>query len=303
MIAIRNLTQKALVLIFNLFFAFSNKKIILFSKFMAKHNCDYVTKRGRVSNCNYLLNVHDIAVARRIYIGLDDEHLKTKRAISWIKERSPGKRVNVIFDIGANIGHISIPLLADGSVMQSYLWEPDPTNFRILKCNVILNGLENSVQLFNCALGSKEEALVTELSEDNFGDHRIRVSDESGIYNENSRKTISIQSKQLDVFVSGEIDTDALLVWIDVQGYEGEVLAGAKELIEKRPSLVIEFWPYGLNRAGGIEKLLSAVSKYGAFYDLALEHPKSVPTEVLMDLYLRNKADDFFTMDLLFISE
>ena len=70
------------------------------------------------------------------YIGMDDEHLKTIKAIAWIKKYR-GENINTIFDIGANIGHISLPLIKEKMITKAYMWEPDIDNFKLLQCNHI----------------------------------------------------------------------------------------------------------------------------------------------------------------------
>lgn len=299
---IRNSIQKILILGFNLVNELLNKKIVLFSRFMSKHKSDYILKRGKISKCDYVLNVHDIAVARRIYIGLDDEHLKTKKALKWIKELTGNSRCQTIFDIGANIGHISIPLLVDNTISKSYLWEPDPENFKLLKCNIILNDLETKVNLFRYALGNKEKTLIMELSEDNYGDHRIQSVNDLSYKTEKKRNTIAIPAKQLDSFVDHDLNIDDLLVWIDVQGFEAKVLEGAHQLLHKKPALCIEFWPYGLENQGGIEPLMSVLSNYSLFYDLATDDKNAEPLCTLEKLYAQNYQADSFTMDILLVN-
>ena len=51
-------------------------------------------------------------------------------------------------------------------------------------------------------------------------------------------------------------------MWLNVQGNEGHVLAGAERLLAGRVPVVIEVWPYGLTRAGGLELLLAAVERH-----------------------------------------
>jgi hypothetical protein len=43
---------------------------------------------------------------------------------------------------------------------------------------------------------------------------------------------------------------DIAIVWIDVQGYEGYVFAGARTLLATGVPVVSEIWPYGIRRAG-----------------------------------------------------
>lgn len=78
----------------------------------------YLVKKAKISGSTYILHSNDYGVSRRIYIGLDDEHLKAIKAINLINDSSRfakrGGRITHLLDIGANIGHISIPLLEQG---------------------------------------------------------------------------------------------------------------------------------------------------------------------------------------------
>ncbi len=60
------------------------------------------------------------------------------------------------------------------------------------------------------------------------------------------------------------------LVWIDTQGHEGHVLKGATNLIASRRIryVVCEFWPYGLERSDGKDKIFKFLRACTAVYDL-----------------------------------
>jgi len=59
-------------------------------------------------------------------------------------------------------------------------------------------------------------------------------------------------------FAADDVD----LVWIDVQGHEGQLLSGASALLERRLPVVMELWPYGLRRAGGLELVERLVAEH-----------------------------------------
>ena len=81
------------------------------------------------------------------------------------------------------------------------------------------------------------------------------------------------------------LDTESdMLIWMDVQGYEGHVLSGAPLTLSKKMPLVIEFWPYGMERANSFDKLKNSLKGYNGFYDL------NDPTE----FYSIAKLDDYF---------
>jgi FkbM family methyltransferase len=310
-IAARNSIQAILISLIRSLKNILNTKIVLFSRFMANADgSSYLVKKTKISGSTYILHSNDYGVSRRIYIGLDDEHLKAVKAINLINASSrfaKGGRITHLLDIGANIGHISIPLLEQGILLHAIAWEPDPENFKLLKCNIILNGLEEKVTLYNLALGRDSgKTLKFELSEDNFGDHRIRVSDDSGKYNEKSRKIIEVKSETLDSYIDTfrqeNLSGNQLILWIDVQGYEGEVLAGARTLIDQmKPAIGMEFWPYGLDRANGIDPLIDAIRRYDTYLDLRQPKPRPQSISNLFDIYSKNKHNDEYILDILLL--
>ena len=84
-----------------------------------------------------------------------------------------------------------------------------------------------------------------ELSNNNFGDHRIRDKVKFNIHGEEKRKIIDVKTKKFDTLFENVL-SDKDLIWIDTQGYEPKVLRGAQSLIYKKIPTVVEFWPYAL---------------------------------------------------------
>jgi FkbM family methyltransferase len=299
-IFLRNSTQYVLIKIIKLLRPILDLKIILFSRFMASDRVKILIKE---SVGTYILHTKDIGVARRIYIGMNDEYLKLIKAIEWTQRlRGGGGYKPMLLDIGANIGHVSIPLVLGKFVSKAVAIEPDPDNYKLLKCNVILNGLEDYIFLHNLALGSlPNETLEFELSEDNYGDHRIKVSKDQGLYQEADRKVLQVKSTNLDSLIASGERTSDMFICIDVQGYEGAVLVGAPLLLKNKPAIGLEFWPYGLNRAKTFDDLMTSLSRYDFFYDLSKEQPIETPIEKLKEMYEINIMNDSFTKDILVV--
>ncbi len=182
-----------------------------------------------------------------------------------------GHTRELLVDVGANIGTICVSAVADGHFRRAVAFEPEINNFRLLKANVVLNGLESAIEVHNLAMSdSPNEALQFELCGDNHGDHRVRVESESvGHHNELSRRVTSVKAQTLDAFADG-FEPLTTLIWMDTQGFEGPILAGAKEVIRRRVPLCLEFWPYGLRRAKTFDTLLQALadSSYATIIDL-----------------------------------
>ncbi|MEM1276240.1 MAG: FkbM family methyltransferase [Pseudomonadota bacterium] len=203
----------------------------------------------------------DVFIEKRAY----DSHL-VDAVFATVQFKNPP----ILYDVGANIGTIGIYAVSKGYAAKCIAFEPDPTNFTTLKINVLLNGMEEDMELINCALSSQaEDAVEFELSSSNFGDHRVRITDEEGKFEEAGRRTILVPTEVLDTFWDTKSADDAV-IFMDTQGFEGHILDGASNLVAAGAPLVTEFWPYGLQRSGGLERFYSALetAPYQRFADL-----------------------------------
>jgi FkbM family methyltransferase len=171
--------------------------------------------------------------------------------------KCPPKGKGTIVDVGANNGVISIGMLYTGELEKAIAIEPEPQNFALLQHNVNQNGLKDKVLCLPYAIASQKGEILLELSDTNFGDHRVRtnspVVDSTELFHESERRVITIQADQLDNLLAGLPESfvhDIAVIWVDVQGYEGYVFMGAKNLLSKGIPVVSEIWPYGMRRAG-----------------------------------------------------
>lgn len=136
------------------------------------------------------------------------------------------KKGDVVLDIGANIGYYTlIAAKLVGENGKVFAFEPDPTNFAILKKNVELNGYKNVV-LVQKAASNKTGKLKLYLSEDNSADHKIYDSHEG-------RQSTEIEATRLDDYFknyNGEIN----LIKMDIEGAEGGAIQGMSSLLQKK---------------------------------------------------------------------
>ena len=200
----------------------------------------------------------DDPISRLLLIEGEFELDLITEAMQLVRKRSGRpKGKGTIIDIGANNGVISIGMLVTGELDRAVAIEPEPINFKRLHDNVALNRLEDSILLVNRALSNAKSNLSFELSESNFGDHRVRTTGTSGvakdIFKESQRSVITVAADRLDDMMTElpqRFTEDLAVVWIDVQGYEGYVFDGARALLKRDVPVVSEVWPYGIVRAG-----------------------------------------------------
>lgn len=252
-------------------------------------------------NIYYIVNTSDKVIGKFVYCDKAslDAHLLTK-ALELIPRNK-----SILIDVGANIGTIGIFGVSKGYFEKCIAFEPEPNNFKILKHNVSLNGLSDRFDLKNEALSNVANGSIEfELSEENFGDHRLRITTTSGIHNEASRKVISVAVNTIDIALQ-DVKLDKCVLFMDTQGFEGHVLSGARKLIEANVPIVTEFWPFGLKRSGGIDLFYEVLinSGYTSMWDLknpaikmqfSIEQIKTIASKI---------GDDGQFTDLLFMKE
>lgn len=230
-----------------------------------------------VDGIRVYLNTSDKAVSRSIFArGLYERELFS-RALAELKRREAAHAIEGRFlDIGANIGTATCLALKEFGASQSWAFEPAPENVELLRHNVLANELHELVDVHPYALSDHDGTVQFELSHDNWGDHRVRVAEDDrgpAELDEERRHTVDVRCRRLDALVdAGDLDIGSVgLAWIDVQGHEAHVLGGGSALLQSRVPIICEYWPYGLRRAGGLERFHETVlASRASIVDLGL---------------------------------
>jgi FkbM family methyltransferase len=154
----------------------------------------------------------------------------------------PGLRA---VDVGANIGYYLLLIesaVGPGGAVACF--EPEPENLRELRRNVAANRLEN-VRVFAAAVGSAD------------GQVAMRVGINAAVAGETGGD-FTVPLLRLDSALDGPVD----FIKIDVEGYEGHVLAGARRLLrEHRPVLLVEIHPGFLAPPSTVDGILAELSE------------------------------------------
>lgn len=230
--------------------------------------CDF-NKISAEGDCGEILGSVKDRVIFQTYALTGKWSSGTSKIISnFLEKHSKG----TFLDIGANIGLTAIPVIKLGGV-NCILFEPEPKNYSLLNYNVKYNCPRGSYQLHNLALFDSNIELSFELDEKNHGDHRVRMGGNkpgSTNFMEHSRKTIQVQGRCLDNIIDSMNITRPLVAKIDTQGAEYNVYKGGRKLLSTADMLIIEFWPYGIKRMGGLPeeliKMLEQDFSYGFFF-------------------------------------
>tara|TARA_Y100000031_G_scaffold142277_1_gene171651 strand:- start:1 stop:1005 length:1005 start_codon:yes stop_codon:yes gene_type:complete len=230
-----------------------------------KYRSEYIITKNKF-NEKFILFTNDNIISKEIYVNEEFDLKKLKKTLKFLNKK---KKIENLYDIGANLGVICIPAVKRGLVKKAFAVEAELHNFELLKTNVVLNNLENKISIYNYALSNQDDQEIEmELADDNSGDHRIKNQVKFNIHGEENRKIVKVKTKKFDtLFNKTKQDND--LIWIDTQGYEPVILQGAKKLIESKAPVVIEFWPYALKRANLWEKMFEVLKHFNFYVDLS----------------------------------
>lgn len=162
----------------------------------------------------------------------------------------------LVLDIGANIGSHTLPLaraVGDNGLVIAF--EPQRHAFQMLCANVAINSLMNVITMHS-AVGGVEG--VTRVPVMNFKDRQNFAGLQLGEWpHGEDTEVVTIDSLQLSA---------CHLMKIDVEGWEGAVLVGAKNTLEKfKPPIYIENNQTG--RQGSLIRQLEALG-YACYWSL-----------------------------------
>jgi FkbM family methyltransferase len=140
-------------------------------------------------------------------------------------------------------GHVGLSAYqlwqARRDIAELVVFEPDAVNAGLLALNVSGWG-PSPVRVMPLALGRGLGDLVLQRNRVNTGDNRLWGEEQEPQH---------VVVVALDELWRGRLD----LLFLDTQGWEPEVLAGAERVIrEQRPAVVFEWWAHGL-KARGLE--------------------------------------------------
>lgn len=169
----------------------------------------------------------------------------------------------VFVDVGANIGTTTLAALR--TFERAIAIEAEPRNTAILRANLALNGLLDRATVQEAAVSSEEGTVELRLSTKH-GGHSVGTP-------KAGRPSFAVRAATLDTLLgeAGVAPDQVGLVWIDVNGYEADVLRGAARLIGTGVPICSS-----VRRRGVVEvaELLSA--QYAQAIDLREERPLAV---------------------------
>lgn len=191
-----------------------------------------------INDARVVLNPHDPVISGALTLRVY-ERAETEIFLQLLR---PGA---TMLDIGANVGYYTaLAMRALGPRGKVVALEPDPESFRYLQQTVLANAGAH-VTCINRAAGRSRGTGTLFTSSDNRGDNRMYA-------NSLANGSCQVAVSSIDEILAELKIPQANIVKMDVQGFEGQVLAGMRNTLAASPSLamMMEFWPSGLTAAG-----------------------------------------------------
>lgn len=183
----------------------------------------------------------------------------------WLEQlRLDAATVGNILDVGANHGDFARAASARFPAAHVWLFEPLPVLWPRLDRQAANRAGSWSVRPF--ALGATPGRLALQVSagNDSIGSF-LGFSDEYREMNPATRPASSVDSRieTLDGFCAAEALDRIDLMKIDVEGFESEVLAGGKVMLQRTRALIIEV-SLARQAKDGMQPLLEILSQFAA---------------------------------------
>jgi FkbM family methyltransferase len=208
------------------------------------------------------------------------------RALQVLEQLGADRGRDTLLEVGANIGTGAVEAIHMHGFERVIAFEPEPDNFKLLRMNAILNGVEDQVTMLPAAISDVEGTAILQVSSRNSGAHSLSGGDVKAI------GSVEVPTLSFDGMAArGELDPDAAsLLWMDIEGYEIHALMGASKLLERGVPIVMELNPPVLNAAGRADQLVPTLAGHYTHVIGMRELNKHVgrdafrPVEAIMDL-------------------
>jgi FkbM family methyltransferase len=196
-----------------------------------------------VTRTLHLPNGRTLICHPRVYRTADDAQLRDPEQSQEFRHfLSHCHKGMLLFDIGASFGIFSLAAADLGG--RAVAVEPSSIAVNLIAAQVRLNGLADSIEVISAAAGETEGS-VRMLSSGVFSDGYLRVVD-----GRLPRETTNVRVTTLDA-LKARFGTPSHIK-IDVEGYEGSVLRGARKLLlESSPLIFLEIHNEMVAASGG----------------------------------------------------
>ena len=188
-----------------------------------------------VDGINYIGTSKDLSImwymyTNRVNFAVDD--MKVFHTLAK-KYYNVDDGAGYFLDLGANIGTTGLYFTTKlAPNLKLLAVEPDPENFKLHQINLLLNEIgDDKATLINCGLGDKADEMTMYRDLRNPG-HNNFTEPKTGVPTE----TVKIMPLDACLAEKQIAAREVKYIWIDTEGFEAQVLLGAKKLLRENPA-------------------------------------------------------------------
>ena len=214
-----------------------------------------------------IVSTHDRGIGRRLFVQRAYGADELTEAMTILVEAGMRSDLEetVFVDVGANIGSVVLSAVQRWGFGSAVAVEPEPDNCRVLRANLALNAIDDRVEVLPVAVSERLGPAYLGRSAGKSGGHRLQARPGPG--------SVRVEATTLDRAVrgAGVRPANVGLVYVDAQGHEARILAGARRMMRAGVPMVIEYAPRLLRKAGAddLDRLEdTAQAMYTDFADL-----------------------------------
>lgn len=237
-----------------------------------------------VEGLHYVATSRDDYVMRPMYTTRQNHAANNMKNLQALAKKyySVDESTGYFLDLGANIGTTGIYFTKKlAPNLKLLAFEPDAENFKLLRTNLILNDLADKATIVNCGLGDNIDEMIMYRDLVNPGHNNVTEPKENV-------PTETVKIIPLDMYLAeNNIAAQSVkYIWIDTEGFEPQVLLGAKNLLLENPAPIfmecnLKVW----NESGRFEEMLTLLEKsYSHLIHVAGNKMTLYPLEALQNV-------------------
>ncbi len=194
-----------------------------------------------MSGLRVLVSTADRTMARSVFAAGDWDPLLAGTVFQALDEVGWDGRGSTFVEVGSNFGVYCLPAVTVRGFARAVAYEPDPASFALLQANIERNELGDRVWPVQVALSDRATDVTLWKTGSNGGDNRVVDGGRAPRAQEEAVVRVSASTFDLEVAAGTIRLPEVGLLWLDVQGHEAEVLAGAKTLLASDVPVVVEY--------------------------------------------------------------
>ena len=230
---------------------------------------DFIT--CTVDGLSYIGTSNDACIMFGMYTRRDNWAAKEMQRFHALAKKyyNVDDSAGYFLDLGANIGTTSIYFIKKlAPNLKLLAFEPDAENFKLLRANLILNDIgDYKVTAVNCGLGDKFDEVTMYRNLYNPGANSIFQCEDD--MPKETITTIPLDAYLAESKISAR---EVKYIWLDTEGFEAQVLLGAKNLLAENPApLFMECNLGAWKKSGYFDALMDLLSKSYSHFILFAE--------------------------------